>query len=265
MNHPSVSSLVLVILLSLVSVARAGEPVPGAYRYKWRLPEGRTRVLWVGGGHWHDTLATTAVLRGVLEGSGRFHITYTEDTGALARLKDFDIILLNGMLDSIAPEEEQSLLAAVREGRPLLVLHAASASFRRPPPAKPNDPVAEHPEFYQMLGGYVERHPPFGPVHVRVSVPQHPVTQGLADFEIADELFLFRNLQPGNEVLLEAEFEGTKRPLAWARKWGDGKVLHLALGHGPEAAANPVFQRLLAQGLAWLAGKQSQSISPAVP
>jgi type 1 glutamine amidotransferase/sugar phosphate isomerase/epimerase len=202
------------------------------------------------------------VLRHVLEGNGRFHITYTEDTGALARLKPFDIILLNGMLAAITPEEEQSLLAAVRAGRPLLVLHAASASFRRPPPAKPNDPVAEHGEFYRMLGGYVERHPPFGPIRVRVTAPRHPVTRGLVDFEIEDELFLFRNLQPDNEVLLETDFEGAKRPLAWARTWGDGKVLHIALGHGPKAAANPAFQQLLAQGLAWLAGLPAQTADP---
>ena len=208
----------------------------------------------VGGGHWHDTLATAAVMRRVLEGGGRFHLTYTEDTGSLARLKPYDVILLNGMISSMAPEEEQSLLDAVRAGKPLLVLHAASASFRQPPPAKKDDPVAAHPDFYRMLGGYVERHPPLGPVRVRVTAPGHPVTTGVPDFEVEDELFLFRNLEPDNEVLLETEFEGTKRPLAWARRWGGGRVLHIALGHGASTAGNPAFQQLLAQGLTWLAG-----------
>ncbi len=234
--------------------ARGADRDPEEHRYGWRVAEGRKHVLWVGGGHWHDTLATAAVMRLVLEGGGRFHVTYAEDTGVLARLQPYDIILLNGMLASIAPEEERGLLGAVRAGKPLLVLHAASASFRRSPPRPPGDPVAAHPEFYEMIGGYVERHPPLGPVRVRVTAPRHPVVEGLGDFEIVDELFLFRNLPADNEVLLETDFEGTKRPLAWTRTWGAGRVLHIALGHGPKAAANPALQRSIAQGLAWLAG-----------
>jgi type 1 glutamine amidotransferase len=257
-------ALALACLFALAGAARSAEPDPNEASYKWRVPDGRTHVLWVGGGHWHDTLRTTAILRQVLEGGGRFHLTYTEDTGSLARLEPYDVIVLNGMLASMAPEEEQGLLAAVRAGKPLLVLHAASASFRRPPPAKKNDPVAGHPEFYRMLGGYVEHHPPFGPVHVRVIATGHPVTQGLADFEIEDELFLFRNLEPDNEVLLETDFEGTKRPLAWARRWGEGRVLHVALGHGVKAAGNPAFQRLVMQGLAWLTGQPVQTPAAAV-
>jgi hypothetical protein len=101
---------------------------------------------WLGGGHWHDTLETAAILRRLL--------------------------------------------------------------VRKPPPAKGGDPPAEHPQFYKMLGGYVQRHPPFAPIRVRVTAPDHAITQGMEDFVIEDELFLFRNLEPDNEVLLEAEFEG---------------------------------------------------------
>lgn len=255
MNRLASPTVALACLLPFAVVAHGADPVAGEPSYKWRVPDGRTQVLWVGGGHWHDTLGTAARLRPVLEGGGRFHLTYTEDTGSLARLKPYDVILLNGMLSSMAPEEEQGLLAAVRAGKPLLVLHAASASFRQPPPAKKDDPVAKHPEFYRMLGGYVERHPPMGPVRARVTAPAHPATQGLADFEVEDELFLFRNLEPDNEVLLETEFEGTRCPLVWARRWGEGKVLHIALGHGANTAGNPVFQQLLTQGLTWLAGR----------
>lgn len=250
LHHPAV---MLACLLSFAGAVCADGQGTNEFRYKWRVPGDRTHVLWVGGGHWHDTLQTAAVLRRCLESSDRFHVTYTENTATLMQLKPYNIILLNGMLASIEPKEEQSLLAAVRAGKPLLVLHAASASFRRPPPAKPNDPVAEHPEFYRMLGGYVQRHPPFGPFRVRVIAPRHPVTQGVADFEIEDELFLFRNLEADNEVLLETDFEGAKQPLAWTRTWGSGKVLHIALGHDSKAATNPAFQRLLMQGLAWLA------------
>jgi len=225
---------------------------PEEYPCKWRLPEGKTHVLWVGGGHWHDTIKTAEILRRVLEGGGKFYITYTEETGVLIKLDSYDVILLNGMLDSMAPAEEKSLLEAVRAGKPLFVLHAASAMFRRPPPEQSGDPVAGHPDFFEMIGGYVESHPPFGPFHVRVTEPDHPAVKGVGDFEIEDELFLFRNLQPDNRVLLESDYNDKKCPLAWTREYGKGRVLHFALGHGHKAAANPAFQKIIAQGLEWL-------------
>ena len=134
-----------------------------------------------------------------------------------------------------------------------MAFHAASACFRKPPPAKKNDPVAEHPQFYEMLGGYVERHPPLGPIEVRVCPTDHPVTVGLNDFVIEDELFLFRGGPQDNHVLLDTVFEGKRRPLAWTRNSGEGRVLHVALGHGTKAAENPAFQPLILNGFAWLA------------
>ena len=236
-----------------VTTAESAEPTSSAHTFRWRQPEGRVQVLWIGGGHWHDTLETAAILRRALEKTGRFHVTYTEDTDSLRRLDKYDVVCLAAMLDSLAPEEERNLLETVRQGKPFLAFHAASACFRKPPPAGQDDPVAEHPQFYEMLGGYVERHPPLGPIEVHVCPADHPVTSGLDDFVIEDELFLFREGPQNNHVLLDTVYEGERRPLAWTRKWGEGRVLHIALGHGTKAAENPAFQQLILNGFAWLA------------
>ena len=258
----AVLQLTALALVALVPMPMlAAERDPNEYPFQWRVATGRTHVLWIGGGHWHETLSTAAALRRMLEGSDRFYVTYTEDCQVLTRLDRYDVVLLQAMLDTLSAEEERGLLDAVRAGKPLLVLHAASASFRRPPPAKPNDPLAEHPDFYRMLGGYVERHPPLGPIQVHLVDADHPVTKGLQDFVIEDELFLFRNLDSDNHVLLQADYEGTKRPLAWTRRWGQGRVLHVALGHGPKAAANVEFQRLIVRGVEWLVAKEPQGDS----
>jgi uncharacterized protein len=245
----------LVLLASMLVPLRAAERDPSEYPFQWRIATGRTQVLWIGGGHWHETLDTAAVLRRKLENTDRFFVTYSEDHQSLSRLDRFDVVLLQAMLDALTTDEEKALLGAVRDGKPLLVLHAASASFRQPPPAKPNDPPAEHPEFYKMLGGYVERHPPLGPIQVHVVDADHAVTKGVEDFVIEDELFLFRTVEPDNPVLLQSDFQGSPRPLAWTRQWGKGRVLHIALGHGPKAAANAAFQQLVVQGLEWLTAK----------
>ena len=235
------------------TTVESAEPTSSAHTFRWRQPEGKVQLLWIGGGHWHDTLETAAILRRVLEKTDIFHVTYSEDTRSLRSLDKYDVICLAAMLDSLTSTEEQALLDTVRQGKPFLAFHAASACFRKPPPAKPNDPVAEHPQFYEMLGGYVERHPPLGPIEVHVCPTDHPVTSELDDFVIEDELFLFREGPQDNHVLLDTVFEGKRRPLAWTRNWGEGRVLHVALGHGTKAAKNSAFQQLIVNGFAWLA------------
>lgn len=254
---PTVSRLLLFVLATTtVAIAAAADPV-----YRWRSAAGRHDVLWLGGGHWHDTLLSASLLRAPLEGSGAFHVTYTEQTAALLRSDRAAVLVLHGMLADITPDEEQALLAAVAGGKPLLVLHAASASFRQPPPASV-DPVAKHPEFYRMLGGHVQRHPPLGPVTVKVVKPAHPVTAGVADFTIQDELFLFRALEPDNEVLLTTAHQGEIVPLAWTRLWQRGRVVHLSLGHDRRAVAHPAYQQLVLQALSWLADSSPRSPTP---
>lgn len=258
LTRPTCLTLTLPVILCMAAIVSAAEQKRDEYKFQWRIPDDKTHVLWIGGGHWHDTLQTTAILRRVLESTGRYHVTYTEDTSVLTRLDRYNVIVLNGMLDSLEPEEEQSLLDTIRGGKPMLVLHAASACFRKPPPAKGVSPPADHPEFYKMLGGYVRRHPPFGPVSVRVTDAEHAITRGLNDFVIEDELFLFQNLEPDNKVLLEADYEGERCPVAWTRQWGDARVFHLALGHNDKAANHESFQRLIAQGLDWLTGTNTK-------
>ncbi len=233
-------------------VLQAAEPDPAEHVYRWRSSQDKTHVLWVGGGHWHDTLQTASILRRVLESSGRFHVTYSEDTATLRQPDRYDAILLNGMIDSFSPGAEQALIESVDQGKPLFVLHAASACFRPPPPVQWEALAKQHKEFFRMIGGYVLKHDPFGPFQVRIVDPEHPIVASVTPFMIEDELFEFREFQQDNHVLLAAESGNQVRPIAWTRKAGSGRVFHLSLGHNEKAAENPMFQSLVVNGLDWL-------------
>ena len=99
----------LLAILCLVTVVSSAENPQGGHTYKWRVPEGKTHILWIGGGHWHDTLETTTILRRVLERTGRYHVTYSEDTSVLTRLDRYDVVVLNGMFDSLESNEEKEI------------------------------------------------------------------------------------------------------------------------------------------------------------
>lgn len=246
----------IILLFGAITGYSQKQKYPGESVFKWRQLDDKPHVLWIGGGHWHHTCETCAILRPDLENKDGLHITYSEDTRSLLHLEDYDVVVFQAMLDSLEPEEENALIQAVEYGKPFFSLHAACASFRKPPPNQKFDPVAGHPEFYKMIGGYVKSHPPMEPFKVTIKDPGHPITKGVVAFEILDELFVMTHMQPDNRILLEGVLNENEQPLAWTRKYGEGKVFLLTLGHGPGAANNPAFQKIVSNGLKWLLMEQ---------
>jgi type 1 glutamine amidotransferase len=113
--------------------------------------------------------------------------------------------------------------------------------------------------FQQLLGGTWSwgrtHHPELGPVEVR-SVAEHPVTDGLSRFELADEVYHCLEIQPDVDLLLEARVPGGEwQAVAWCHEWAEGRVVYDALGHGPESLASSPHRRLLRQSMQWLMGE----------
>lgn len=148
-----------------------------------------------------------------------------------------------------------------------------------------------HP-FLALFGSAFQAHPPMGPFRVEPVVP-HPLTDGIGPFEVTDELYL-SELSEDLVVLLGTRFSGhapgfaradwTKgpdlRPLMTLRRFGEGEILHLALGHrrglydAPHRAAVlpareegawavPQFRTLVARCLAWAAGVEAGALEAA--
>ena len=79
---------------------------------------------------------------------------------------------------------------------------------------------------------------------------------------------IFMCLDPSNNVVLSAEFEGGMLPknrtdgepikmpggtfpLGWTRSYGDGKVFVTLLGHDGLSFQTPEFQRIVLNGVDW--------------
>jgi type 1 glutamine amidotransferase len=63
--------------------------------------------------------------------------------------------------------------------------------------------------------------------------------------------FYFKQLED-SKVLIEAEHEGVKTPIAWTKNYGKGKVFYTSLGHSMGAVTNRNFQQLVLNALIWL-------------
>jgi uncharacterized protein len=131
----------------------------------------------------------------------------------------------------------------VRGGGGLVVLHGSSNGFVR------------WPAWGRLIGARFVRHPPFG--RGTVSVAGDVTTRGVAArFTVGDEFYAFdRDPARGGARIVARLATDDRRPLAWRRAEGRGRVFHDALGH-PDAAWADGDARLalVRAGLRWAAG-----------
>jgi uncharacterized protein len=91
-------------------------------------------------------------------------------------------------------------------------------------------------------------------MRLHVAAPDHPITTGMADFELVDETYRMGEPDPGCEVLLTTDHPLSLRSIAWARHFGRSRVFCLALGHDNACWSSPAFEQLLARGIRWTVG-----------
>lgn len=215
------------------------------YDYRDRTPGDKLHILYMAGGSWHDHLGVASVLRRFLEVRHEYHITYTEDFGVFTRpLEAYDVILMNGMPNSMTDEQFNGFSDAIKKGKPLLGLHSATAALKRD-----ND----HKAIYtSIIGADFAKHPPIHTFPVEVKESEHPIVQNIGNFTIYDEMYFFKDFADGSYTIIQAEHEEKKTPIAWTRRYGKGKVFYTSLGHGVGAATNRHFQQIILNALEWL-------------
>ncbi|MEU6429997.1 ThuA domain-containing protein [Microbispora sp. NPDC046973] len=216
-----------------------------------------SRNLILSGGVAHDFPATSAALAGVLAEIG-IESEITEDVaGALAAPAPVDLITVNALRwrmdgDDFAEERDRwrfetpdsvraALLGHLARGGGLLAVHTASLCFD------------DWPEWAEILGGAwrwgTSYHPPIGRAKVRLGA-DHPIVDGLAGFEVTDEVYTDLDLLPEVEPLAYSD----DQPLLWARTVAGGRVVYDALGHDTRSYENPVRRTLLRRAARWLLG-----------
>jgi type 1 glutamine amidotransferase len=201
----------------------------------------------------HDWREISESTREALVSSGRFDVRVSEDPAILEAsdaLDKYDVIVLtlyNRALPTISDRAKENLLNFVKGGKGFYVQHLASASFK------------EWPEFRKLCGRYwvmgKSGHGPRAPFQSKIVDRQHPITRGLQDFEVDDELYAKLQGDEPIHVLVAADSEWSKQtePLLFTREYGKGRVVHNAFGHDAKAILHPVVRQLVARGAEWAA------------
>ena len=229
----------------------------------------RIKTLILGGTNNHDCVRSSPFCAGLMNDSGRFDAVVTADPGAA--LQDAKYLATFGLIfsDYNGPEwpalAKANFTASVYGGAGLVILHAADNAFTG---------WVEYEKMVGLLWRTGTAHGAFHEFGVTIVDRQHPVTRGVADFSIWDELY--HKLVPMHGVpyhVLATGFSSTEsggtgghEPVMVTTQYGAGRVFHMVLGHvwpgdpngeykGASMIAfeNPGFKQTLVRGCEWAA------------
>jgi len=201
------------------------------------------------GHHWKET---GPVLRALLEQDERLEVRLVEDVEILATdvIFDYQVLLLH-FKNYDPPKRDaavrENLLRFVQEGGGLVLVHFACGAFE------------QWPDFVKLAGRVWDKnkraHDPRGPFTVQIVDKQHPITEGLSDFQTDDELYTCLGGDEPIHVLATArsKVDDKPYPMAFVHQVGCGRVFHTVLGHDVQAISTPQVVKMLQQACYWAA------------
>jgi type 1 glutamine amidotransferase len=229
------------------------------------LSQQKKHLLIITGGHGFDE----ASFYNMFDSLGNFsYDSLVQPRGneliASSAVHKYAAIIFYDMYDSITPAQKRAYQCLLQQGKPMVFLHHSLVSYQH-----------NWDEFQRIIGGkYYEQPTPVNDdtlqssyqhdvnISVKIEDRTHPVTRGIEDFEIYDEVYGNFGIQTGIKPLLSTTHPGSSRYIAWVNHYGNTEVLFIQLGHGPEAFANPNFRKLLRQGIEWSIQENQGKSSP---
>jgi type 1 glutamine amidotransferase len=242
------------------------------------------KVLIVDGQNNHDWKKTTPISKKLLEDSGRFTVEVATTPPKGGDMSVFqpkfagqDVVLSNYNGDPWSVQTQSAFEEFVRKGGGFVSFHAADNAF------------PEWKEFNEMIGigGWGDRKESAGPYirfrdgkivedsttpgpgghhgdqHpfvVATRDPNHPIMKGLPAewMHVKDELYdRLRGPAKHMTVLATAYSDpatkgtGEHEPMLMVLRYGQGRVFHTTLGHGPDAMKCVGFITTLLRGTEW--------------
>jgi type 1 glutamine amidotransferase len=204
----------------------------------------------VGAHKWQETTPPT---REALEKTGKFYVRVCEDPLILESenaLKQYDVVafmMYNKSVPMISDQAQQNLLNFVKGGKGFYVQHMASASF------------ADWEEFGKLCGRKwvmkVSGHGARTPFEVKIVKKDHPITKGIDNFQVDDELYAKLQGSGPINVLAEAYSDWSKQtePLVFTLDYGKGRTAYSTFGHDGKAVSDPNVSKIIARSVEWAA------------
>lgn len=166
-----------------------------------------------------------------------------ESFGDKDLLESMDLVIPMWTDGVLTAEQEATLCDAIAAGTGIAGFHGGMCdAFRR------------NTNYQWMTGGQWVAHPGnlVPSYQVNITDSNHPITQGIGDFELKNTEQYYLHVDPSNQVLATTTFDnGVVMPYVWTRQWGKGRVFYAAFGHTHEDFACDEALKIVGRGMRW--------------
>ncbi len=188
----------------------------------------------------------------------KYHCIQLPDSAELLKPgleKKFDVIVMYDMVKGIDQGQQESFIELLKKGIGVVSLHHNLGAHR------------DWDEYACIIGGkYVfeptvlnnKKHEKSNYAHdqdflVKIADKNHPITKGISDFKIHDEIYINYYTSPDAHVVLKTDFSKSDPEIGWVTKYEKSPVFYLLLGHDSKAWSNPNYPKLLLNAIRWAA------------
>jgi uncharacterized protein len=234
--------VLLCALLGLPAVSPAAEAAPPL------------KVLLITGGHGFEREPFLQVFRDNTA-IAFTHAAHSRTNASVYERDDlltYNVVVLYDMPKEITEAQKKNFLALTEKGIGLVVLHHALVSYQH------------WPDYERIIGGrYPEADGKSGvvtdqvgyqhdvDVTVTIVARDHPITKGMTDFIIHDEIYWGYRVAADVTPLITTTHSKSGKPLAWARTERNSRVVYLQLGHDHSAFENTGYRTLVGRSILW--------------
>ena len=198
--------------------------------------------------------------------TGQFTLDYVGTDQEMAEkmtpeaLKKYDGVFFLSTTGELPMPDKAAFLNWIKSGKGFIGAHAATDTFHGN--GNGVDP------YIDMIGGEFVTHTETT-VECIVEDPTHPATRDLGKtWRVMDEIYFMKNFSRDKvHMLLSLDKQpGSNQPgyfpIAWCKKYGEGRVFYTALGHEDAMWLNPKFQQHLLGGIQWALGLEKGDATP---
>ena len=163
--------------------------------------------------------------------------------------KTFDAVVFYDMPKTITDSEKTNYYQLLKLGKGMVFLHHSLASYQN------------WNEFKTIIGGkyHEEKNSSATSTYqhdvtftVKVSNPKHPVTRGIQDFEILDEVYGNTEVLSGANPLLTTDHAQSSKIIGWTHKIENSRIVYIQPGHDKNGYFNPNYQKLVKQAITFV-------------
>lgn len=204
-----------------------------------------------GGWAGHDPEGVAKVFEEILKEEG-FAVRLSQSLEVfLEDLTVYDLIVPIWTMDTLPPNAEQNVCDAVAKGTGIAGCHGGMC-----------DAFRNHTTWQFMTGAQWVAHPGNSKVTYEVKLLDgEPLNEGLESFSVTSEQY-YIHVDPAVHVLATTDFtypgphmaNGVATlPVAFTKKWGEGKVYYNSLGHSRSVFDLPQAREMMRRGFLWAA------------